>query len=167
MQRFKAYRGVMFAVCLVALLVFASRSGAMQIVLDAITGHNLPAQGPPVAATHAKLSEHEREHIDGLAPQQQAEQLLQAAINHDEGATSLIMDKLASWNGQLKKTKTMETLEQTALYSNDLRVRAAMIEVDLVAYRIEKNSESADRLIEDGRKTPENRPFNAWVLGML
>jgi HEAT repeat protein len=167
MQKSKAIRNILLGVFLAALLVFASRSGALQTVLDIITGHNLPAQGAPVAATHAKLSEHEREYIEGLPPQKQAEQLLQAAINHDEGATSMIMEKLPIWNGHLSKTKTMETLEQTALYSNDLRVRAAMIEVDLVAYGIEKNSESADRLMESGRKTPANRPFNAWVLGML
>ena len=167
MQRFKAFRGILLGLSLVALLLFASRSGAMQTVLDIITGHNLPAQGTPVAATHAKLSEHEREYIEGLPPQKQAEHLLQAAINHDEGATGMIMDKLPSWNGHLSKTKTLETLEQTALYSNDLRVRAAMIEVDLVAYGIEKTSESADRIIESGKKTPESRPFDAWVLGML
>ncbi len=167
MQRSKAIRGILLGVFLAALLLFASRSGALQTMLDIITGHNLSAQGTPVAATHAKLSEHEREYIEGLPPQRQAEQLLQAAINHDEGATSMIMEKLPGWNRHLSKTKTMETLEQTALYSNDLRVRAAMIEVDLVAYGFEKNSESADRLIEDSRKTPANRPFNAWVLGML
>src|SRR6266700_4083491 len=167
MQRFKAFRGILLGLSLVALLLFASRSGAMQTVLDIITGHNLPAQGTPVAATHAKLSEHEREYIEGLPPQKQAEHLLQAAINHDEGATSMIMDKLSSWNGHLSKTKTLETLEQTALYSNDLRVRAAMIEVDLVAYKVEKSSEAAGRLMEDGRQTPANRPFDAWVLGML
>jgi hypothetical protein len=167
MQRFKVFRGVLLAVILAALFLFASRSGALQTVLDIFTGHNLPAQGSPVAATHAKLSEHEREYIEGLPPQQQAEQLLQAAINHDEGATGMIMDKLPGWNGHLHKTKTLETLEQTALYSNDLRVRAAMIEVDLVAYGIEKNNEWADRLMESGRQTPGNRPFDAWVLGML
>jgi len=165
MQRSKVF--MVLGVCLAALLLFASRSGALQTMLDIITGHNLPAQGAPVAATHAKLSEHEREYIEKLPPQQQAEQLLQAAINHDEGATNMIMDKLAGWTGHLSKTKTLETLEQTALYSNDLRVRAAMIEVDLVAYKVEKSSEAAGRLMEDGRQTPANRPFDAWVLGML
>jgi hypothetical protein len=165
MQRSQVFMvlGVFFA----ALLLFASRSGALQTMFEIITGHNLPAQGVPVAATHSRLSEHEREYIEKLPPQQQAEQLLQAAINHDEGATGMIMDKLSGWTGHLSKTKTLETLEQTALYSNDLRVRAAMIEVDLVAYRVEKNSEAADRLMEDGRQTPDNRPFDAWVLGML
>jgi HEAT repeat protein len=167
MQRSKAVRGIVFGACLVALLLFASRSGALQTVLDIITGHNLPAQGAPVPATHARLSEHERQYIEGLPPQQQAEQLLQAAINHDEGATGMIMDKLPGWNGHLDKSKTMEILEQTALYSNDLRVRAAMIEVDLVAYKIEKSNDAADRLMQDGRQTAANRPFDAWVLGML
>src|SRR5258708_12443434 len=165
MQRSKVL--MVLGVCLAALLLFASRSGALQTMLDIITGHNLPAQGTPVAATHAKLSEHEREYIEGLPPQKQAEQLLQAATNHDEGATGMIMEKLPSWNGHLSKTKTMETLEQTALYSNDLRVRAAMIEVYLVAYSVEKTSEAADRLIQDGQKTPPNPPSTASSLAIF
>jgi HEAT repeat protein len=163
----KTKRLALLAAVLAALLVVAVRSGAMEAVLEIFSGHNIPVQGAPVAATHSRLSEHEREYIDGLPPQQQAEELIRAAINHDQGATSMIMEKLDSWKGQLKRTKSLDNLAETALYSNDLRVRAAMIEVDLVAYGVEKSNESADRLIQSGEDTPENRPFNAWTLGML
>lgn len=157
----------LLASLLAALLVVAVRSGAMEAVLKIFSGQNLPVQGAPVPATHSKLSEHEREYIKGLPPQQQAEELIRAAINHDEGATAMIVEKLDGWKGQLKQTKSLESLAETALYSNDLRVRAAMIEVDLVAYRIDKSKEWADRLIQSGEDIPGNRPFDAWTLGML
>ncbi len=167
MKGSKPFRILLLGLVSAGLLIFASRSGALQAVLEIFAGHNIPVQGVPVAATHAKLSEHEREYIEGLPPQKQAEQLIQDAINHDEGATAMIMDKLPSWRGNLSRTKTLETLDQTALYSNDLRVRAAMIEVDLVVYGVEKTDSWVVRLLESGQQTPENRPFDAWVLGML
>src|SRR5438128_2232440 len=163
----KGLRVLLLLLVLAGSLVFASLSGALQALLEIFSGHNLPAQGAPVAATHSKLSEHEREYIEKLPPQQQAEELVQAAINHDDGATAMIMEKLAGWQGHLHHTKKLDLLAQTALYSNDLRVRAAMIEVDLASYDIEKTSEWADRLMDSGRQVPDNRPFDAWVLGML
>src|SRR5215469_9079874 len=164
----KALRVGILLVVFAGLIVFASKSGAIQAVIEMIfSGNNLPVQGTPVPATHSKLSEHEIEYINGLAPQQQAEELIQAAINHDTGATAMIMEKLDIWKGHLERTKKWETLEQIALYSNDLRVRAAAIEVDLLTYNLEKDPVWVDRLIESGEKVPGNRPFDSWVLGML
>src|ERR1044071_1210096 len=141
---FKAARILVLALLLAALLIFASLSGAVQAVVEMIlSGHKLAPQGTPVPATHATLSEHEAEYIKTLAPQQQAEELIKAAINHDAGATQMVMDSLENWKGNLKRTKTWETLEQTGLYSNDLRVRAAVIEVDLVTYDVQKTPEWA------------------------
>ena len=166
----KAVRIAILLIALAGLLAFASKSGALQAMLDMIlSGHNLPVEGTPVPAAHARLSEHEIEYINGLSPQPQAEELMQAAINHEDGATSMIQQKLESWQGHLNRTKKWETLEQTALYSNDLRVRAAAIEMALITYQINKNEEQewAKRFIESGQETPRNRPFDAWVLGML
>lgn len=161
-------RVLVLLVVFVGLTAFAAKSGAIQAVIDLIlSGNNLPVQGSPVPATHSKLSEHEIEYINGLAPQQQAEELMQAAVNHDTGATTMIMEKLSLWKGHLQRTKKWETLEQIALYSNDLRVRAAAIEVDLLTYQVEKDPQWVDRLIESGENVPNNRPFDSWVLGML
>ena len=55
----------------------------------------------------------------------------------------------------------------TALYSNDLRVRAAAIEVTLVANELQKTPDTASRLIQMGEETASNRPYAAWYLGML
>src|SRR6476646_2095900 len=100
MNSAKTKRLFLLSATLTALLVFAVRSGALEAVLKIFNGHNIPVQGTPVAATHSKLSEHEREYIESLPPQKQAEELIRAAINHDEGATAMIMEKLESWKGQ-------------------------------------------------------------------
>ena len=164
----KAIRVAILLVVFGGLLAFASKSGALQAVIAMIfSGNNLPVQGTPVPATHARLSEHEVEYINSLPPQEQMEELMQAAVNHDVGATSMIMEKLESWKRNLKRTKKWETLEQTSLYSNDLRVRAAAIEVDILSYNMEKDPQWADRLMDSGEQTPGNRPFDAWTLGML
>jgi HEAT repeat protein len=57
-------------------------------------------------------------------------------------------------------------LETTALYSNDLRVRAA-IEVNLVVNNLVKTEDTAKQLIESGKQEESNRPWDAWELGML
>ncbi len=142
-------------------------SDAFQKVWDILTGHQLAAQGKPVAASTPKLSEHVREWIESQPPQVQAEELLSDAINHDEGATDVIMQKLDSWYGRIKLTPKLTDIEMTALYSNDLRVRAAAIEVTLVANELQTTPDTASRLIQMGEETASNRPYAAWYLGML
>jgi len=123
--------------------------------------------GHPVPADHGKLSEHNIEWVQTQPPQTQMEFLLGAAVNHDVGATKLIAEMVESWHGKLQRTPRWETLQDTALYSNDLRVRAAAIEINLAVVNLAKTDAAADRLIESAQKYPGNRPFAAWELGML
>jgi hypothetical protein len=155
------------ALLVLLFLVFASRSGALQRVWDMITGNNIEVSGQPVPAAQPKLSEHNAEWLETRPPQEQAEYLLSAAINHDVGATTEIAKKVDAWHGHLKRTKNWQSLEMTALYSNDLRVRAAAIEINLAVNQLAKTQETVDQLIASGEKTPGNRPWNAWELGML
>ena len=131
------------------------------------SGEDLPVPGHPVPADHGKLSEHNIEWLQTQPPQTQMEFLLGAAVNHDAGATKLIAEMVESWHGKLHRTPRWETLQDTALYSNDLRVRAAAIEINLAVMNLAKNDETVDRLIESAQKLPGNRPFAAWELGML
>jgi len=71
------------------------------------------------------------------------------------------------WRGKLKDTPRWETLQDTALYSNDLRVRAAAIEINLAVRNIAKTDDYGDQMIEAAHKLPQNRPYFAWELGML
>jgi HEAT repeat protein len=159
-------RGLALAI-LVAL--FASQPTASQTppAPKPQSGEDLPVPGRPVPADHGKLSEHNIEWLQTQPPQTQMEFLLGAAVNHDVGATSLIAKMVEGWHGKLHRTQRWEDLQNTALYSNDLRVRAAAIEINLVVLNLAKTGEAADQLIDSARKDPGYRPFAAWELGML
>ncbi|MGA9471386.1 MAG: HEAT repeat domain-containing protein [Terriglobales bacterium] len=131
------------------------------------SGADLPVPGRAVPADRGNLSEHNIEWVATQSPQVQMEFLLGAAVNHDIGATNLIAGMVDGWRGKLKATDRWETLQDTALYSNDLRVRAAAIEINLAVRSIPKTNEEADRLIETAQKLPDSRPYFAWELGML
>ncbi|HMK29371.1 MAG TPA: HEAT repeat domain-containing protein [Terriglobales bacterium] len=156
--------------CLAALLVAAGalvQSGAVQAAWKQITGENIRVAGPPVEATGRKLDQREIDRILGLAPQQQAEQLLQAATNHYEGATDLIQQHVDEWRGHLEFNQKLNDLDLTARYSNDLRVRAATTEILLATFQYGKDGETVDRLVRMAEENPSARPHATWALGML
>jgi HEAT repeat protein len=79
----------------------------------------------------------------------------------------MIEEKVAGWHGHLERSKQWEVLGETALYSNDLRVRAAAIEIELAVNNVEKTQETATGLWRAGEENTKSRPFSAWELGML
>jgi HEAT repeat protein len=149
-----------------AILVYTVAFGASP-AHQAQAGEQLPVPGKAVPADHGKLSEHNIEWLQTQPAQVQAEFLLGAAVNHDQGATDLIAKGVDSWQGKIHKSQRLDDLEITALYSNDLRVRAAAIEINLAFSNLPKNEDTALRLIESAEKNPSNRPWAAWELGML
>ena len=124
-------------------------------------------QSEPQPASPAKLSDHEVEEIAALPIQQQAERLLERAINHYDGALELIAKSVDSWYGQLELQGQLSSLLTTALNSNDLQVRGASLEIELAAYNLPKRSESAEHLIERIHNEPAARPWALWMLGVL
>src|SRR5712672_555598 len=124
-------------------------------------------QSEPPSASLAKLSDHEIEEIAALPAQQQAERLLERAINHYDGALELIGKSLDTWHGQLELQGQLSSLLTTALNSNDLQVRGASLEIELAAYNLPKRSESVERLIERIHNEPAARPWALWMLGVL
>jgi len=113
------------------------------------------------------LSEHNLQWLKTEPPQKQAEFLLEEAINHDKGATDLIPKYLESWHGKLTRTERWQNLETTALYSNDLRVRAAAIEINLIVNNLYKTDETVSHLLEAPGQDQEYRGWYEWELGML
>src|SRR5205814_8589514 len=107
----------------------------------------LTLHGKPQAASPAVLSKHENEGLDHQCAQKQAELLLERDINHYEGANDEIAASAERWRGRVRLSPNLNSLITTALNSNDLRVRAAGIEVDLAAMNMAKTSESAERLL--------------------
>ena len=151
---------------IVIALVFAG-SGTARAAWEQIALF-LSLQGPPEAASANVLSEHELEGLDAMTPQSQAELLLERSINHYRGANEQIEARVKSWRGRIKLGSRLNTLFVTAINSDDLRVRAAGIEVDIAARNLEKNAASVDRLEPDARGGEQGPRANAlWDLGLL
>jgi hypothetical protein len=125
-------------------------------------------KGEPLPASPAKLSGHEIEGLSSMAPQQQAELLMDRAINHYEGAIELIEKSVPGWYGQLEVEKgPLANLLNTAINANDLRVRAASLEITLAGYSLSKSPESVDKLLTRLQDEPEHRAWLLWILGVL
>jgi hypothetical protein len=130
--------------------------------------HLLTLQGRPERASANVLSEHELERLDGMAPQEQAQLLLERSINHYRGANEQIAARVDGWRGQITLDDRLNTLFTTALNSADLRVRAAAIEVDIAARNLEKASATIDRLEPDATGGAQGPRVNAlWDIGLL
>jgi len=157
-----------FALILLGMLVIAKKSGAVERAWQVLSGNKVAVDTPgPVPVSKPVISEHQREWINQQNPQTQMEELMRSAINHEEGSTAIIAQKLPAWRGRLKNTKTWSDLMMTALYSNDLRVRAAAIEINLEVQQLPKNAMTVDGIINNAEDNPGQRPWAAWMLGML
>jgi len=128
----------------------------------------LSLQGPPVPASANVLSEHEIEVLDSMPAQNQATLLLERSINHYEGANEQIARRVSRWRGLLTLEGRLNELFITALNSGDLRVRAAAIEVNLVARNVDKTAEAVYRLEPIARFGEQGPRVNAlWNLALV
>jgi len=147
-------------------LLFAG-TGSARAALNQIE-QLLSLRGSPQPASPPLLSEHETTGLDRQSPQQQAELLLERSINHYAGANDQIAARVDRWRGNLKLTTHLDSQITTAMNSNDLRVRAAAIEVDLAALDLAKTSENIDRLSQQAMSGPQDqRVWALWTLGLL
>src|SRR6266702_3473922 len=120
----------------------------------------MPASTP--SATNADM-----EAISRLAPQQQAERLLELAIHRPDQSLGLIHKNLDSWRGHLQDTDQLFHLVLAALDSNDPRVRVAAVEIDLVANNLRKSPQSLAKLLNQIHNDPDSRYLALWRLGAL
>jgi hypothetical protein len=120
------------------------------------------------SASPAVLTEDEISRIDRNLPPRQALLLLQEAINHTGGATDQIAAHLDGWHGKLRVDAQINTLLETALNSDDLNVRVAGIEIELLTRHIDKGSESAEHWISQAQfGVSGQRTWALWILGLL
>ena len=122
------------------------------------------AQTP--AASAGILSPHEREAIAQMAPQQQAERLVERSISRYTGALDELRRLLPEWFGKIHTKGSLQTLLLAAENSSDLEVREAAMDVYLAAFSLEKSEATAERLrieLEAGK----HRPWNVWALSVL
>jgi len=158
---------ILFAVAAGILLAVFCATGNARAAFDQVT-RLLSLQGKPQPASPAILSEHEIAKLDGESPQRQAELLLERAVNHYEGANDQISMRAEGWWGKLKLTPHFNSLITTALNSNDLRVRAAGVELDLTAMGAVKTPATVERLAQKAENGPRSqRVWALWELGLL
>ncbi len=105
--------------------------------------------------------------LAALPPQAQAEFLLKETVNDYESNAGKLLSQMESWRGQLTMSPQLTSLLDSGLNSPDLRVRAAAIEMELVAYDLPKTPESSDLLIERIASDPAGRSWALWMLGAI
>ena len=140
----------------------ARHSQSRWVSSDLVQAATLPANAGATPAQPLSL-----EVVSRLAPQPQAEQLLERAIARDFESLDALNQKLPLWRGQLRNTDHLYDLIHTALNSDDMRVRASAIETDLVASNIDKTSDSVARLVQQLNADPDDRTLALWHLGAL
>lgn len=119
-------------------------------------------------ASASVLSEHHLEALPSMEPQQQAEFLLERAINHYEGASHEIIVRAPSWLGHVTSTPRLESLFRMAINSDDMRVRIAAIEVNVSSRGLARTEETIDRLEPIAREGAQGPRANAlWDIGLL
>jgi hypothetical protein len=159
-------RGAAFAAVATAIVVLVlpvTARGAWRQIAEFLS-----LGGKPEPASANVLSEHEIEVLDSMTPQDQAALLLERSINHYQGANDQIAARVERWRGRITLDDRLNHLFVTALNSDDLRVRAAAIEVDIAARNLEKSDATVDRLEAVARTGEQGPRANAlWDLGLL
>jgi HEAT repeat protein len=122
---------------------------------------SLVSDSKPAAASS------EFEKIIRLAPQQQAERLLDLAIHRDEPSLDRIRQSVDAWRGRLENTGRLFHLVLAALESEDPRVRTAALEIDLAASNLSKSPQSVAHLLDQIHNDSGNRSLTLWRLGAL
>jgi HEAT repeat protein len=126
------------------------------------------AQERPPRASASVLSEHHLEALPAMEPQQQAEFLLERAINRYQGAADEIGARAESWLGRIKSTARLESLFRLAINSDDMRVRVAAIEINVSSRGLARTSDTIDRLEPAAREGAQGPRANAlWDIALL
>lgn len=159
-------RFLAFAAFLLILALFA-KNGSAQSVWQ-IIARFIGLHGKPEPASANVLSEHETEALDNMSPQAQAELLLERSINHYRGANDEIAKRVDSWRGKITMPNHLQSLYGVAINSDDLRVRAASLEIDLASRNLAKSAATIDRLENDARYGEQGPRVNAiWDIALL
>jgi hypothetical protein len=104
--------------------------------------------------------------LSTLPIQQQAEELLERSINHDERALEMFESNIEAWTSEVRLTDHMKQLDQRATYSKDLRVRQAEADLYLAMEGWHRNQEAVDLLIQRADQDKQYRPSAYYFLGM-
>jgi hypothetical protein len=100
-------------------------------------------------------------------PQQQAEELMARAVEHDSGAAEAISQQASAWVGHVQSNGSLQQLENRGRYSSDLRVRRAEADLELTLYGWSKTPNSVDLLMGLAKSGAASRPSALYCLGIL
>jgi hypothetical protein len=165
LRRFAVPIAALAAVSTLAGFEVAHHSHSKWAAMDQVQAATLP--GNAAVKPAQPLAPLSLEAIGRLAPQAQAEHLLERAIARDFESLDALNHKLPLWRGQLRNTDHLYDLVHTALNSDDMRVRTAAIETNLAANNIDETSDSVARLIQQLHADPDDRTTALWQLGAL
>jgi HEAT repeats len=161
--------GLAFVILAIVSGIAGFEVGHLRAVWAKLKSGDLPPNATSIDTSQTSGSAVNAEYAElvGLAPQQQAEQLLELAIRRQAASLEMIRQNADSWRGRLQNTDHLFDLVLTAMKSEDLRVRSAAIDVDLAANNLAKSPKTVARLVKLIRKDPAERPFALWRLGAL
>src|SRR5260370_30398947 len=97
--------------------------------------------------SNPRATDIEIEAISHLAPQQQAERLLELAIHSPDQSVGLIHKNLDSWRGHLEDTGRLLHLVLAALDSDAPRVPVAAMEIGLSPNKLRKSPQGLPKLL--------------------
>lgn len=158
-----------FAVLAVISAVAGFQVGQIKTVWAKLDHRSTPSQlsAASLSADTPDPIQTEFQTITQMPPQQQAERLLESAIHRRQGSVDMIRQNVDSWRGRVQNTDHLFDLVLTALKSDDMRVRAAGIEIDLAANDLSKSPKSVAKLLKQIREDSTERPWALWRLGAL
>jgi hypothetical protein len=99
--------------------------------------------------------------------QQQAEELMARAVEHDSAAAQAISQQASTWVGHIQSNGSLQQLENRGRYSSDLRVRRAEADLELTLYGWSKTPNSVDLLMGLAKSDAASRPSALYCLGIL
>jgi hypothetical protein len=162
-----SWRTTTLAAAAFLLGTIAAGSGSLRAAWEPIVRF-VSLQDAPKPASANVLSEHEIAALGEMSPQNQAELLLERAINHYRGANDQIAARVGGWRGRITLEGRLNNLFVTAINSDDLTVRVAGIEVDIAARNLTKDSSMVDRLEPVARFGEQGPRANAlWDLALV
>ena len=122
---------------------------------------------PPRHIALATMTDRDAERLLALPAQQQAEEMLERAIGHDQRSLDLFEQQVDGWVGHIRLTEHMRQLERRSEFSSDLRVRYANGDLNLTLDGWRKNEPAAEMLIARAQTDLHYRPAAVYFLGML
>jgi hypothetical protein len=153
------------------------RFSTLKSVASASRANKAQANASRLAATAKVLAPHrvatagmtdaDAERVLASSAQDQAEELLERAIGHDQRALELFEQQVESWVGHIRLTDHMRQLERRSEFSSDLRVRYVNADINLTLDGWQKNEQAAEMLIERARTDLHYRAAAVYFLGML